>query len=154
MTTIVVLNVNGTMIRVECDGLARDAVLSKNVVLTGCKELDTEARDGDALDTKLWSVPEAAVLSYAVGKVPAKEAPVVEAATPVAEPPERVWTEEEKAARRARYDARDTAVRERRAARVAPAAPAAPAADATKGDAPAKPRKREGRQKKPADMPA
>ena len=48
MTTIVVLNVNGTMIRVECDGLARDAVLSKNVVLTGCKELDTEARDGDA----------------------------------------------------------------------------------------------------------
>ena len=156
MTTIVVLNVNGTMIRVECDGFARDAVLSKNIVLTGCKELDTEARDGDALDTKLWSVPEAAVLSYAVGKVPPKEAPVVEVALPVAEPPpERVWTEEEKAARRARYDARDTAVRERRAARVAPVAPATPAADAAKSDAPAKPRKRrEGRQKKPADMPA
>jgi hypothetical protein len=148
MTTIVVLNVNGTMIRVECDGLARDAVLSKNIVLTGCKELDTEARDGDALDTKLWSVPEAAVLSYAVGKVPPKEAPVVEAAPPVAEPPERVWTEEEKAARRARYEARDAEVRERRAERVAPAA------DAEKKDAPVKPRKREGRQKKPADMPA
>lgn len=148
MTTIVVLNVNGTMIRVECDGLARDAVLSKNIILTGCKELDTEARDGDALDTKLWSVPEAAVLSYAVGKVPPKEAPVVEAAPPVPEPPERVWTEEEKAARRARYEARDSAVRERRAER------AAPAADAEKKDAPTKPRKREGRQKKPADMPA
>jgi len=148
MTTIVVLNVNGTMIRVECDGLARDAVLSKNIVLTGCKELDTEARDGDALDTKLWSVPEAAVLSYAVGKVPPKEAPVVEAAPPVVEPPERVWTEEEKAARRARYEARDAEVRERRAERVAPAA------DAEKKDVPTKPRKREGRQKKPADMPA
>ena len=149
MTTIVVLNVNGTMVRVECDGLARDAVLSKNVVLTGCKELDTEARDGDALDTKLWSVPEAAVLSYAVGKVSVKAAPVVEVALPVAEPPpERVWTEEEKAARRARYDARDTAVRERRAERVAPAA------DAEKKDAPVKPHKRGGRRKKPADRPA
>ena len=148
MTTIVVLNVNGTMIRVECDGLARDAVLSKNIVLTGCKELDTEARDGDALDTKLWSVPEAAVLSYAVGKVPAKEAPVVEAAPPVTEPPERVWTEEEKAARRARYEARDATVRERRAARVNKPA------EVKQAEEPAKPRKREGRQKKPADMPA
>jgi hypothetical protein len=147
MTTIVVLNVNGTMIRVECDGLARDAVLAKNVVLTGCKELDTEARDGDALDTKLWSVPEAAVLSYAVGKVPPKEAPMA-AAPPVVDPPERVWTEEEKAARRARYEARDAEVRERRAERVAPAA------DAEKKDAPAKTRKRASRKKKPADMPA
>jgi len=145
MTTIVVLNVNGTMIRVECDGIARDAVLSKNIVLTGCKELDTEARDGDALDTKLWSVPEAAVLSYAVGKVPAKEAPVVEAAPPVTEPPERVWTEEEKAARRARYDARDTTVRERHAARVNKPA------EVKQAEEPAKPAKRERRRKKPAD---
>ena len=150
MTTIVVLNVNGTMIRVECDGLARDAVLAKNVVLNGCKELDTEARDGDALDTKLWSVPEAAVMSYAVGKIPPKEAPAVAEAPSVADPPERVWTEEEKAARRARYEARDAEVRERRAERVAPA----PAADAEKKDAPAKPRKRASRKKKPADMPA
>jgi len=146
MTTIVVLNVNGTMIRVECDGIARDGVLPKNIVLTGCKELDTEARDGDALDTKLWSVPEAAVLSYAVGKVPAKEAPVVEAAPPVTEPPERVWTEEEKAARRARYEARDAPVRERRAARAAPKPPEAePVAE------PSKPAKQARRRKKAAD---
>ena len=145
MTTIVVLNVNGTMIRVECDGIARDAVLSKNIVLTGCKELDTEARDGDALDTKLWSVPEAAVLSYAVGKVPPKEPPAAPAPAPVEAPPERVWTEEEKAARRARYDARDAAVRERRAARVNKPA------EVKQAEEPAKPAKRERRRKKPAD---
>jgi hypothetical protein len=145
MTTIVVLNVNGTMIRVECDGIARDAVLSKNIVLTGCKELDTEARDGDALDTKLWSVPEAAVLSYAVGKVPPKEPPAAPAPAPVEAPPERVWTEEEKAARRARYDARDAAVRERRAARVNKPA------EVKQAEEPAKPDKRERRRKKPAD---
>jgi hypothetical protein len=70
------------------------------------------------------------------------------AAPPVVDPPERVWTEEEKAARRARYEARDAEVRERRAERVAPAA------DAEKKDAPAKTRKRASRKKKPADMPA
>ena len=145
MTTIVVLNVNGTMIRVECDGIARDGVLPKNIVLTGCKELDTEARDGDALDTKLWSVPEGAVLSYAVGKVPPKEPPAAPAPVPVEAPPERVWTEEEKAARRARYDARDAAVRERRAARVNKPA------EVKQAEEPAKPAKRERRRKKPAD---
>jgi hypothetical protein len=148
MTTIVVLNVNGTMIRVECDGIGRDAVLSKNIVLTGCKELDTEARDGDALDTKLWSVPEGAVLSYAVGKVPPKEPPAAPAPVPVEAPPERVWTEEEKAARRARYDGRDAAVRKRRAARADKAAEVKPAEEPAK---PAKPAKRARRRKKPAD---
>ncbi len=107
MTTIVVLNISGTMIRVECDGLARDAVLPKNIVLTGCRELDTEARDGTALDTKLWSVPETVVLSYAMGRV-ATPAPVE---APAAAPEtgsvvKHVWTEEEKAARRGRPSSR------------------------------------------------
>ncbi len=150
MTTIVVLNISGTMIRVECDGLARDAVLPKNIVLTGCRELDTEARDGTALDTKLWSVPETVVLSYAMGRV-ATPAPVE---APAAAPEtgsvvKHVWTEEEKAARRARYAARDEATRSRRAARKAKLAQeAAPAVETA---AEPVPKKKGGRRKKATD---
>lgn len=149
MTTIVVLNISGTMIRVECDGLARDAVLPKNVVLTGCKELDTEARDGTALDTKLWSVPESVILSYAMGRI-ATPAPVE---APAASPEtgsvvKHVWTEEEKAARRARYAARDEATRTQRASRKAkPVAEATPAPEAQEPS----PKKTGGRRKKTTD---
>lgn len=86
MVTIVAVSVNGGVVRVQCDGMSRDSVLSKNVVLVGCRELDTEAHDGSALDTKLWSVPEVAILSYAVGTLPvvAPVVPVIENVDPTA----------------------------------------------------------------------
>jgi len=108
MTTIVVLSINGTPLRVECDGLARDQLLAKNVVLTGCKELDTEGRDGLPLDTKIWSVPESLVISYAVGKTRETE-PAAAATVEVAPAIEVVQelTDEQKEARRRRYAASD-----------------------------------------------
>ena len=120
MTTIVVLSINGTPLRVECDGLARDSLLPKNVVLTGCRELDTEARDGKILDTKLWSVPESIVMSYAVGRHHAEEE-VVATPAPAPEPPPAIevvqeLTDEQKEERRKRYAERDEATRKRRAA--------------------------------------
>lgn len=86
MVTIVAVSVNGGVVRVQCDGMSRDSVLSKNVVLVGCRELDTEAHDGSALDTKVWSLPEAAILSYAVGTLPvvAPVVPIVENVDPTA----------------------------------------------------------------------
>ena len=137
MTTIVLLNIGGNPVRVECDGIARDTLLPKNIILAGCKELDTEARNGGALDTRAWSVPETAVVSYALGKLASKEEPAsIEAEpaeaqpAPVAPPP--VLTEEQKAARRARYDRVDGSVRatrEARAARLAAEAAAASVAE-------------------------
>jgi len=120
MTTIVVLSINGTPLRVECDGLARDSLLSKNVVLTGCKELDTEGSDGKILDTKLWSVPESIVMSYAVGRHHVAEE-VIATPAPAPEPPPAIevvqeLTDEQKEERRKRYDDRDEATRKRRAA--------------------------------------
>jgi hypothetical protein len=120
MTTIVVLSINGTPLRVECDGLARDSLLPKNVVLTGCKELDTEARDGKILDTKLWSVPESIFMSYAVGRQHTEEA-IVETPALAHEPPPAIevvqeLTDEQKQERRKRYAERDEATNKRRAA--------------------------------------
>jgi hypothetical protein len=75
MTTVVVLNISGNVQLVECDGIARDGLIRSNIVLTGCKEFDTEDKDGKPLDTKVWSVHESLVVSYAVGHK-APEAPV------------------------------------------------------------------------------
>jgi hypothetical protein len=79
MTTIVILNIHGNVQPVECDGIARDGLLRQNILLTGCKGLDTEDKDGKPLDTKVWSIHESLVVSYAVGhKAPEEpvEAPV------------------------------------------------------------------------------
>jgi hypothetical protein len=110
MTTIVVLNINGQTLRVECDGLARDSLLSSNIVLAGCKELDTEDKEGNALDTKVWSVPESLIMSYAVGT---KAAPVVQVA-PATVIPVVEFTDEQKAEARARRAKHDTAMRAER----------------------------------------
>ena len=109
MTATVVLSINGSLLRVECDGLARDQLLAKNVVLTGCKELDTEGRDGLPVDTKIWSVPESLVISYAVGQTRAETEPAAAAPVEVAPAIEVVQelTDEQKEARRKRYAASD-----------------------------------------------
>jgi hypothetical protein len=149
MTTIVVLNIGGNMLRVECDGLARDNILPKNIVLTGCKELDTEARDGGTLDTKMWSVPESLVMSYAVGKASAPAPVAVPVEAPVAAPAEAevptlatTLTEEQKEARRQRYARRDEETRSRRGKPL-------PTAEVTEKEA--APRKKGGRRKRVAD---
>lgn len=111
MITIVAISINGTVVRVQCDGLARDAHLSRNIVLTGCRELDTEAPDGRSLETKIWSVPESMVLSYAVGSLPAPPpAPAVNV------DPTANMTPEELKAHRERRRKVDAAARERRLA--------------------------------------
>jgi hypothetical protein len=126
MVTIVAVSINGSVARVQCDGLSRDSVLSKNIVLTGCKELDTEGRDGVAVDTKLWSLPESMILSYAIGNLPVVQepAPVVEVVDqPVVMSPEELEAHQ---ARRKRIDreARRRRDAERRArAKLAAAAP-------------------------------
>jgi hypothetical protein len=84
MTTVVVLNISGNVQLVECDGIARDGLIRSNIVLTGCKEFDTEDKDGKPLDTKVWSVHESLVVSYAVGNKAPKEEPVEEAPVEVA----------------------------------------------------------------------
>jgi len=136
MITIVLLNISGSLVRVECDGVARDNLLAGNVVLAGCRELDTEARNGGTLDTRVWSVPESAIISYAVGKLPVKEEPApapVEAAPAPAEPTlELTMTEEQKAARRARYERLDDMARAGRAKRVPAATKKAPSKKAKK----------------------
>jgi hypothetical protein len=111
MVTIVAVSINGSVARVQCDGLSRDSVLSKNIVLTGCKELDTEGRDGVAVDTKLWSLPESMILSYAIGNLPVVQepAPVVE----VVEQP-AVMSPEELEAHQARRKRIDREARRRR----------------------------------------
>jgi hypothetical protein len=76
MTTIVILNISGNVQPVECDGIARDGLLRQNILLTGCKGLDTEDCDGKPLETKVWSVHESLVVSYAVGNKAPKEEPV------------------------------------------------------------------------------
>lgn len=125
MATIVLLNISGSLVRVECDGIARDNLLAGNVVLAGCRELDTEARNGGTLDTRVWSVPESAVVSYAVGKLPVKEEPVTVEPPPVEPEPVPMLTDEEKEARRARYDRMDAAIRGSRAKKPAKKKPAA-----------------------------
>ncbi len=85
MTTVVVLNISGNVRLVECDGLARDGLIKSNIVLTGCKEFDTEDKEGKPFDTKVWSIHESLVVSYAVGNKAPKEEPVEEAPAP-AEP--------------------------------------------------------------------
>jgi hypothetical protein len=76
MTTVVVLNISGNVRLVECDGLARDGLIKSNIVLTGCKEFDTEDKEGKPFDTKVWSIHESLVVSYAVGNKAPQEAPV------------------------------------------------------------------------------
>jgi hypothetical protein len=126
MVTIVAVSINGSVARVQCDGLSRDSVLSKNIVLAGCKELDTEGRDGVAVDTKIWSLPESMILSYAIGNLPVVQAPepVVEVVDqPVVMSPEEIEAHQ---ARRKRIDreARRRRDAERRArAKLAAAAP-------------------------------
>ncbi len=92
MITIVVLNINGHIQLVECEGIARDGLLKGNIVLTNCKELDTEDKDGQPLDTKIWSVHESLVVSYAMGrrhepKVEPKVEPAAVTAYSVPNPP-------------------------------------------------------------------
>jgi len=89
MTTVVVLNISGNVRLVECDGLARDGLIKSNIVLTGCKEFDTEDKEGKPFDTRVWSIHESLVVSYAVGNKAPKEEPVEEAPVEVA-PPEPV----------------------------------------------------------------
>jgi hypothetical protein len=144
MVTVVVVNVNGTLLRVACDGLAKDQVIARNVVLTGCKELDTEGRDGQPLDTRVWSVPEALIVSYAMGKP--YEAPITEP-TPAEEPPPREYTPEEREAMRQRSVRIDTAARERRMQERAHRAELKAQAEAAAAASPAEP-KRRGRPKK------
>ena len=150
MVTIVAVSINGSVVRVQCDGLSRDSVLSKNIVLAGCKELDTEGRDGVAVDTKIWSLPESMILSYAVGHLPVVQvpAPVVENVDPTA----GMSPEELKAhqARRKRIDteARKRREAERRArAKLAAAAPKAEPKPEPKPEPAPKPAER---KKKPA----
>jgi hypothetical protein len=144
MVTIVVVNVNGTMLRVACDGLAKDQVVARNVVLTGCKELDTEGRDGQPLDTRVWSIPEALIVSYAMGKP--YEAPLAES-EPAEEPPPREPTPEEREAIRQRSVRIDTAARERRMQERAHRADLKAQAEAAAAASPVEP-KRRGRPKK------
>jgi len=124
MITIVLLNISGSLVRVECDGLARDNLLAGNVVLAGCRELDTEARNGGTLDTRVWSVPESAIISYAVGKLPVREEPAPIELVQVDPAPVPVLTDEQKEARRARYDCMDDAIRNGRAKKPAKKKPA------------------------------
>ena len=111
MVTIVAVSINGSVVRVQCDGLSRDSILSKNIVLAGCKELDTEGRYGAAVDTKIWSLPESMILSYAVGHLPVVQAPapVVENVDPTAG-----MSPEELKAHQARRKRIDTEARKRR----------------------------------------
>lgn len=111
MVTIVAVSINGSVVRVQCDGLSRDSILSKNIILAGCKELDTEGRDGAAVDTKLWSLPESMILSYAVGHLP-----VVQVPEPVVEhvEPAPVMSAEELEAHQARRRRLDREARRRR----------------------------------------
>jgi hypothetical protein len=138
MVTIVVVNVNGTMLRVACDGLAKDQVVTRNVVLTGCRELDTEGRDGQPLDTRIWSIPEALIVSYALGK------PYEASAE---EPPPREPTPEEREAIRQRSVRIDTAAREHRMQERAQRAKRKAEAETVPNASPAEP-KRRGRPKK------
>ena len=80
-------------------------------MLTGCRELDTEAHDGRSLETKIWSVPESMVLSYAVGSLPAPAPASVVNVDPTAN-----MTPEELKAHRERRRKVDAAARERRLA--------------------------------------
>jgi len=148
MVTIVAVSINGSVVRVQCDGLSRDSVLSKNIVLAGCKELDTEGRDGVAVDTKIWSLPEHMILSYAVGHLPVVQAPV-----PVVEniDPTAGMSPEELKAHQARRKRIDTEARKRRDAERRARAKLAAAAPEPKPEPKAEPAlKPAGRKKKPA----
>jgi len=148
MVTIVAVSINGSVVRVQCDGLSRDSVLSKNIVLAGCKELDTEGRDGVAVDTKIWSLPESMILSYAIGHLPVVQvpAPVVENIDPTAG-----MSPEELKAHQARRKRIDTEARKRRDAERRARAKLAAAAPEPKPEPKAEPAlKPAGRKKKPA----
>lgn len=90
MTTIVILNISGNVQPVECDGIARDGLLRQNILLTGCKGLDTEDCDGKPLETKVWSVHESLVVSYAIGNKAPKEEPVEASEEPLPAEPARI----------------------------------------------------------------
>lgn len=154
MTTVVVLNISGKVQLVECDGIARDGLLKSNILLTGCKEFDTEDKDGKPLETKLWSVHESLVVSYAVGNKAPAEAPIEAAPPEPAKVPALDEVEIDPARREQIRQARarvDQAARERRNAERAKrealriAAEEAPVADAPK---PLAPVKRGGRKPK------
>jgi hypothetical protein len=151
MVTIVAVSINGSVVRVQCDGLSRDSILSKNIVLAGCRELDTEGRDGVAVDTKIWSLPESMILSYAVGHLPVLQAPepivepVVEAVDPLAS-----LSPEEREAHQARRQRLDREARRRRDAERRARARAAKAAPVVAPEVEAVPVK----AKKPAKKPS
>jgi len=148
MVTIVAVSINGSVVRVQCDGLSRDSVLSKNIVLAGCKELDTEGRDGVAVDTKIWSLPENMILSYAIGNLP-----VVQAPEPVVEVVDQpvVMSPEELEAHQARRKRIDREARRRRDAERRARAKLAAAAAAPKPELKVEPvEKPAKRKKKPA----
>jgi len=150
MVTIVAVSINGSVVRVQCDGLSRDSVLSKNIVLAGCKELDTEGRDGVAVDTKIWSLPESMILSYAMGHLP-----VVQAPAPVVEniDPTAGMSPEELKAHQARRKRIDTEARKRRDAERRARAKLAAAAPEPKPEPKAEPAPTPaGRKKKPATL--
>ena len=154
MTTIVILNIHGNVQPVECDGIARDGLLRQNILLTGCKGLDTEDKDGKPLDTKVWSIHESLVVSYAVGhkapEEPVEEAPVDPAPAEPVKVPSLDEVEIDPARREQIRQARmrvDQAARERRNAERAKRE-ALKAAEGTPEPKPLAPVKRGGRKPK------
>lgn len=75
MSTLVTVNVGGSIVIIRCDGIEQDPILPGNVRLAYTYELLTQDAEGRPWDTDVWSVPKAQVISYARGKLWQEPAP-------------------------------------------------------------------------------
>ena len=152
MSTLVTVNVGGSIVIIRCDGIDQDPILPGNVRLAYTYELLTQDAEGRPWDTDVWSVPKSQVISYARGKPYEEPAPEP---TPEPEPVPELDPEQKARAARRRAELREAdrmmleMARERLDAREASTAETDPTASTPPTEQAPAPRK-PARAKRPA----